>query len=155
MSSFALARPEAWHVLLGTDCRHTPMMSSPALALLRAWHVLLGHSPAANALVRKRTDSMHMTGGTGVDADLYNEQLCLGVAHGLAYAAENGNGIIVTPIMQDQPQQICIPILPGGHCFCKRQDKISPLSVNFRVPPPSLSWVLIWSTECEMRKNAV
>ena len=58
-----------------------------------------------------------------MDANLYNEQLCLGVAHGLANAAENGDGITVTPIMQDQPQQIRIPILPYGHCLCKRQDQ--------------------------------
>jgi len=67
-----------------------------------------------------------------VDANLYNEQLCLGVAHGLANAAENGDGITVTPIMQDQPQQIRIPILPYGHCLCKRQD--NPVASVIQVP---------------------
>ena len=49
-----------------------------------------------------------------IGAYLHDKQLCFGTAHGLAYAAEDGNRVLVVPVMQDQPQQVCIAILTSG-----------------------------------------
>ena len=52
------------------------------------------------------------------EAHLHNEQLCFGGAHGSTYAAENGNGVLVVPIVQNQPQQVRIAVLPSGYRIC-------------------------------------
>ena len=49
---------------------------------------------------------------------LHNEEPCFCLANGMAHTAENCNGVLVRPVVQDEPQEVRVAVRASWQGLC-------------------------------------
>ena len=49
---------------------------------------------------------------------LHDEEPCFRLANGMAHAAEDGDGVIIRPVVQDEPQEVRVAIQASWQGLC-------------------------------------